>query len=86
MTSTDRKEAARELLDFYREAGVDALLEETPTDRFASDRAGAAPAARAEVARRKGRGEHRHPLGSRPRARTAGLDHCRGPRRHPTPP
>jgi len=53
MTSTDRKEAARELLDFYREAGVDALLEETPTDRFASDRAGAALVARAEVARPK---------------------------------
>jgi DNA polymerase len=53
MTSTDRKEAARELLDFYREAGVDALLEETPTDRFASDRASAAVAARAEVARPK---------------------------------
>jgi DNA polymerase len=53
MTSTDRKEAARELLDFYREAGVDVLLEETPTDRFASDRAGAAPAARAGVARPK---------------------------------
>jgi uracil-DNA glycosylase len=53
MTSTDRKAAARELLDFYREAGVDALLEETPTDRFASDQASAAPAARAEVARPK---------------------------------
>jgi uracil-DNA glycosylase len=51
MTSTDRKEAARELLDFYREAGVDVLLEETPTDRFAGDRASAAPAARTEVAR-----------------------------------
>jgi uracil-DNA glycosylase len=53
MTSTDRKAAARELLDFYREAGVDALLEETPTDRFASDQASAAPPARAEVARPK---------------------------------
>ena len=53
MTSTDRKAAARELLDFYREAGVDALLEETPTDRFASDQASAVPAARAEVARPK---------------------------------
>jgi uracil-DNA glycosylase len=53
MTRTDRKVAARELLDFYREAGVDALLEETPTDRFASDQATAAPAARAEVARPK---------------------------------
>jgi DNA polymerase len=51
MTSTDRTEAARELLDFYREAGVDVLLEETPTDRFAGDRASAAPAARTEVAR-----------------------------------
>jgi uracil-DNA glycosylase len=50
MTSTDRKVAARELLDFYREAGVEALLEETPTDRFASDQASAAPAARTEVA------------------------------------
>src|SRR5262249_48421297 len=48
MTSTDRKAAARALLDFYREAGVNALLEETPTDRFASDQASAAPAARAE--------------------------------------
>jgi len=53
MTSTDRKAAARALLDFYREAGIDALLEETPTDRFASDQASAAPAARAEVARPK---------------------------------
>jgi uracil-DNA glycosylase len=51
MTSTDRTEAARELLDFYREAGVDVLLEEMPTDRFAGHRASAAPAARAEVAR-----------------------------------
>src|SRR5262249_27491456 len=53
MTSTDRKEAARELLDFYREAGGDALLQETPTDRFASDLAGAALVPRAEVARPK---------------------------------
>src|SRR6516162_9230307 len=53
MTSTDRKEAARALLDFYREAGVDALLEETASDRFASEQASAAPAARAEVARPK---------------------------------
>ena len=53
MTSTDRKEAARALLDFYREAGVDVLLGETPSDRFASEQASAAPAARAEVARPK---------------------------------
>src|SRR6516162_436787 len=53
MTNTDRKEAARALLDFYREAGVDVLLGETPTDRFASEQASAAPIARAEVARPK---------------------------------
>src|SRR5438067_6370546 len=33
MTS-DRDKAARELLAFYLEAGVDALLDETPVDRF----------------------------------------------------
>jgi len=49
MTSTDREGAARELLAFYREAGVDALLEETPTHRFASDRPSAVPAPRAEA-------------------------------------
>jgi len=54
MTSTDREGAARELLAFYREAGVDALLEETPTDRFASDPPSAVPAPRAEAARAKG--------------------------------
>jgi uracil-DNA glycosylase len=32
---TAARDQARELLAFYREAGVDALLEETPTDRFA---------------------------------------------------
>ena len=54
MTSTDREGAARALLAFYREAGVDALLEETPTDRFASDRPSAAPAPRVEATRAKG--------------------------------
>src|SRR5262252_8430477 len=54
MTSTDREGAARELLAFYQEAGVDALLEETPTDRFASDRPSAAPAPRVEATRAKG--------------------------------
>jgi uracil-DNA glycosylase family 4 len=34
---TKARDQARELLAFYREAGVDALLEETPTDRFAGD-------------------------------------------------
>jgi uracil-DNA glycosylase family 4 len=33
--SPDRNKAARELLAFYQEAGVDALLGETPVDRFA---------------------------------------------------
>jgi uracil-DNA glycosylase len=33
----DRERAARELLAFYLEAGVDALVGETPVDRFAGD-------------------------------------------------
>jgi uracil-DNA glycosylase family 4 len=33
--TTDRNQAVRELLAFYLEAGVDAVLEERPTDRFA---------------------------------------------------
>ena len=32
-----RDDAARALLDFYQEAGVDALVGETPVDRFADD-------------------------------------------------
>jgi uracil-DNA glycosylase len=35
----DRARAARELLAFYLEAGVDALLSETPVDRFAGNEA-----------------------------------------------
>ena len=35
--TTARDQAARELLAFYREAGIDALLEETPLDRFAGE-------------------------------------------------
>ena len=35
----DRARAARELLVFYLEAGVDALLSETPVDRFAGSEA-----------------------------------------------
>src|SRR5712691_4289683 len=34
-TPPDRNRAARELLAFYQEAGVDALVGETPVDRFA---------------------------------------------------
>jgi uracil-DNA glycosylase family 4 len=44
---TIARDQARALLAFYREAGVDALLEETPADRFAGDEA----APRAEPAR-----------------------------------
>ena len=67
MTSTDREGAARELLAFYREAGVDALLEETPTDRFASDRPSGVPAPRAEAARAKGEASNARPVPTRER-------------------
>jgi uracil-DNA glycosylase len=46
---TIARDQVRELLAFYREAGVDALLEETPADRFAGDEA----APRAEPARER---------------------------------
>jgi uracil-DNA glycosylase len=36
---TTARDQTRELLAFYQEAGVDALLEETPIDRFAGDEA-----------------------------------------------
>jgi DNA polymerase len=49
--TTVRDQAARELLAFYREAGVDALLDETPLDRFAANGATAGPAPRADSAR-----------------------------------
>jgi hypothetical protein len=39
----DRAKAAHELLAFYVESGVDALVEEAPVDRFA-DIGAAAPA------------------------------------------
>src|ERR1700745_1555808 len=45
--TTARDQAARELLAFYREAGIDALLEETPLDRFAGEGANTPPAPRA---------------------------------------
>ena len=41
--SPDRNKAARELLAFYQEAGVDALVVDTPVDRFA-DASGRGPA------------------------------------------
>ena len=46
----DRARAARELLAFYMEAGVDALLGEAPVDRFADTEARANETARAEPA------------------------------------
>ena len=67
MTSTDREGAARELLAFYREAGVDALLEETPADRFASERPSAAPAPRVEATRAKGEASTARPVPTRER-------------------
>ena len=49
--TTARDQAARELLAFYREAGIDTLLEETPLDRFAGESATTAPAPRTDSAR-----------------------------------
>jgi DNA polymerase len=45
MTSTDRQ--ARELIAFYLDAGVDAVLGETPVDRFADEAAAPPPVQRA---------------------------------------
>jgi uracil-DNA glycosylase len=42
-----RGKPASDLLDFYLEAGVDALVGEQPVDRFAAERVPAAPPARA---------------------------------------
>ena len=41
-----RDRPARDLLDFYTEAGVDALVGEEPVDRFAAVEAPAPPARR----------------------------------------
>src|SRR5215471_7543379 len=67
MTSTDREGAARELLAFYQEAGVDALLEETPTDRFAGDPPSTIPAPRVEATRAKGEASTARPVPTRER-------------------
>jgi uracil-DNA glycosylase family 4 len=45
---------ARELLAFYREAGVDALVGETPVDRFADEQPRPAPATAGKVAQPPG--------------------------------
>jgi uracil-DNA glycosylase len=49
--TVDRNLAARALLAFYREAGVDALVGETPVDRLAGEPAPAAPVQEAPVQR-----------------------------------
>jgi DNA polymerase len=48
--STERDLAARELLAFYQQAGVDALVGETPVDRLAGELAGPVAAAEASAA------------------------------------
>ncbi|MEA2968784.1 MAG: uracil-DNA glycosylase, partial [Alphaproteobacteria bacterium] len=51
----NRDQAARELLAFYQEAGVDALVDEFPVDRFADDPPPrTVPTHPAEAARPKG--------------------------------
>jgi len=48
--TADRNQAVRELLAFYQEAGVDALVGETPVDRLAGDPPSDIPAPAAAVA------------------------------------
>jgi uracil-DNA glycosylase family 4 len=48
--TVDRNQAARELLAFYQEAGVDALVGETPVDRLAGEARSEIPAPTAEIA------------------------------------
>jgi DNA polymerase len=50
----NRDHAARELLAFYQEAGVDALVGETPVDRFADDPPKTTPAPPPEAAGPRG--------------------------------
>ena len=45
MMTPDHTRAARELLAFYAEAGVDALLGEEPVDRLSAAQLESAPAA-----------------------------------------
>ena len=73
MTIT-RAQAARELLAFYRDAGIDALLDETPVDRFADQGETTAPRSRTDsvppVSERRATGgtffPHERPVASRP--------------------
>src|SRR5690348_6558278 len=55
----ERASAVRELLDFYAEAGVDALLGETPVDRLSATQLEAPPVRTAE--RTADGGESRKP-------------------------
>jgi uracil-DNA glycosylase family 4 len=50
MTMSTDPDAARELLAFYLEMGVDALVDEAPVDRFADDAPAGRPAASTEGA------------------------------------
>src|SRR6266849_4235275 len=59
----DRDKAARELIAFYLEAGVDALVGETPVDRFAD----ASPPPE--------RGRHRRPSAAVLSAKNADAEH-----------
>jgi len=65
-----KSSAARELLAFYREAGVDALVGETPVDRFADELARAAPAATVEAARPRSETRPETSTGAAPPTRT----------------
>jgi uracil-DNA glycosylase len=60
-----RSTAARELLAFYQEAGVDALMGEMPVDRFAADPPKAAPAPAGETARPQGEAKAASPKPTR---------------------
>ncbi len=65
-----KSSAARELLAFYREAGVDALVGETPVDRFADELARAAPAPTVEAARPRSETRPETSTGAAPPTRT----------------
>jgi DNA polymerase len=54
----DRARAARELLDFYREAGVDALVGESPVDRLSDE----SPLATEDKGREAAASAHRPPV------------------------
>ena len=67
----NRDQAARELLAFYQEAGVDALVGETPVDRFADAPPKTAPAP-PEAAPAEGRPGQPRAIGSPAGSRAGG--------------